>query len=260
MSTPAAFLNSSPAICIGEPLPAVAKAMPGSFFASATSSGSVFTPSVGFTTRIIGVDAGMITGTRSFITSTPPPAPLGSRCGEIAMVLGATSIVYPSAGALATALAPARPPTPGRFSTITGCPIRGGSFSERMRAKRSIPPPGGKGTTIVSGLDGKACACAAIGRARAAAQAATARARRVRVLKVRSGSWSADSGIGLARVETSVRPPGSVDASSWPLDPVAKPQAPSRAFPTRCCLPRSRYRSTAGTRSLPPSRRACCRR
>ena len=55
---PAAMLNSSLVRCVAEPRPAVAYwTTPGFSLASLTSSATVFTPSVGLTTRMLAVSA-----------------------------------------------------------------------------------------------------------------------------------------------------------------------------------------------------------
>src|SRR3954469_25342897 len=52
------------------------------------------------------------------------------------------------------------PPAPERFSTTTCCPRSSDSVGAMMRAVVSVPPPGSKPTTVVTGLAGKVCACA----------------------------------------------------------------------------------------------------
>src|SRR6185369_6945484 len=46
------------------------------------------------------------------------------------------------------------PPAPTRFSTTTGWPRRSARFVATMRAVRSVPPPGGKPTSMRTGLAG----------------------------------------------------------------------------------------------------------
>ena len=65
-----------------------------------------------------------------------------------------SSSVYPSGGDLATSVVPIRPPAPGRFSTITGCPRTCVSPGAMARAVMSMFPPGANGTTMRIGLDG----------------------------------------------------------------------------------------------------------
>jgi hypothetical protein len=62
--------------------------------------------------------------------------------------------VYPSAGDFATASAPMIPFAPGRFSTTTGCFHASLSFCATVRVMMSVAPPGGNGTTILTGLPG----------------------------------------------------------------------------------------------------------
>jgi hypothetical protein len=64
--------------------------------------------------------------------------------------LGAMKSTYPSAGALATALAAMRVPAPGRFSTTKLLPRRCSSFWASMRATMSVLPAGVNGTTMVT--------------------------------------------------------------------------------------------------------------
>src|SRR2546428_13418635 len=52
------------------------------------------------------------------------------------------------------------PPAPARFSTTTCCPRFSPSVLATIRATVSVPPPGSKPTTIVTGLLGKPCAIA----------------------------------------------------------------------------------------------------
>src|SRR5712691_11108206 len=60
------------------------------------------------------------------------------------------------------------PPAPARFSTTTCCPRFSPIVLATMRATVSVPPPGSKPTTIVTGLLGKlACANALVARAKA---------------------------------------------------------------------------------------------
>ncbi len=68
------------------------------------------------------------------------------------------SKVYPSGGDFATASAPMVPPAPPRFSTTTGWPSASESLCAMGRAKMSVDPPGGNGTTSFSGFEGQACA------------------------------------------------------------------------------------------------------
>src|SRR4051812_32751350 len=49
------------------------------------------------------------------------------------------------------------PPAPARFSTITCCPMFSARNLATTRATVSVPPPGSKPTTMVTGLEGKFC-------------------------------------------------------------------------------------------------------
>src|SRR5262245_10660023 len=83
-------------------------------------------------------------------------------------------IVYPSAGWFLTYSTAIRPPAPGLFSMITGCPMLSDSFCPTRRAKRSLPPAA-KPTIKRIGLLGKFAAaspCAPAGCAASATNAA----------------------------------------------------------------------------------------
>src|SRR5690349_11580501 len=83
--------------------------------------------------------------------------------------------VYPSAGDLAAASTPMLPPAPGLLSTTTVHLFMSVSLLATWRARMSVPPAGGKGTTSLIGLVGYCWAAAAV------ANAAAARARQRRV-------------------------------------------------------------------------------
>src|SRR5574343_667786 len=51
--------------------------------------------------------------------------------------------------------APSVPPAPPRLSMISCLPVRRENWADRGRAKASVPPPAGNGTTIVTGLVGQ---------------------------------------------------------------------------------------------------------
>ncbi|MNT64360.1 hypothetical protein D3C72_2022530 [compost metagenome] len=57
---------------------------------------------------------------------------------------------------------PMLPPAPARLSTMTDWPSSVVSAWPMMRARMSVVPPAAKGTTMVTGLLGKACAIAAL--------------------------------------------------------------------------------------------------
>src|SRR5262245_53926641 len=63
------------------------------------------------------------------------------------------------------------PPAPERFSTTTCWPSSSESAGAMMRAVVSVPPPGSKPTTVVTGLLGKLCANALTEKASAATAA-----------------------------------------------------------------------------------------
>src|SRR5712691_2355036 len=90
--------------------------------------------------------------------------------------------VWPSGADLATKSAPMWPLAPGRFSTTIGCAQIPASFGSMMRASVSAPPPGGKGTTMRTGFDGKPCANApAAEKTSTAATNASRTRRRIRI-------------------------------------------------------------------------------
>src|SRR5215510_7544044 len=75
--------------------------------------------------------------------------------GLISKELVATSIVSPSAGALASAAVATMVPAPGRFSITTDWPPqRTDRRSARMRATTSVGPPAANGTRSLTGRDG----------------------------------------------------------------------------------------------------------
>src|SRR5882724_5687656 len=69
---------------------------------------------------------------------------------------------------------PRLPPAPGRFSTTTGAPSAGASFSESTRAIRSGELPAGKGTIRWIARDGQFASLAGCADASAAKASATA--------------------------------------------------------------------------------------
>ena len=49
------------------------------------------------------------------------------------------------------------PPAPGLFSMMNCCPVFWAAYCEKVRAMASVSPPGGKFTTMVTGLLGQFC-------------------------------------------------------------------------------------------------------
>src|SRR5215213_1541810 len=84
----------------------------------------------------------------------------------VSVVPELTSTVWPSGWARATASAPTTVAAPGRFSTSTGWPRPGAMRSASSRAMTSVEPPGGNGTTNVTGRSGNAFCCATAGAAK----------------------------------------------------------------------------------------------
>ncbi len=80
---------------------------------------------------------------------------------------------------------PRLPPAPGRFSTTTGWPSAGASFSESTRAIRSGELPAGKGTIMWIVRDGQFFVSLAPGCAGAPAAKASATARRRILIDIR---------------------------------------------------------------------------
>ena len=80
--------------------------------------------------------------------------------GVMVKVFTVTIRVWPSGAAFATKSVPILPLAPGLFSTTTGCFQRSASLGWRARARMSMPVPGVKGTTRVTGREGKDCAAA----------------------------------------------------------------------------------------------------
>jgi hypothetical protein len=68
------------------------------------------------------------------------------------------SSVRPSGADLATTSAPVTPPAPGWFSTTTGCPREALIRSASRRARVSVLPTGGNGTTMRRPRPGQDCA------------------------------------------------------------------------------------------------------
>src|SRR5262245_25221733 len=68
------------------------------------------------------------------------------------------SSVYPSGGDRTTASVAIAVAAPGRFSTTNCCFNRSDSACAGIRADKSARPPGGKPTSIFTGLLGYACA------------------------------------------------------------------------------------------------------
>ena len=86
--------------------------------------------------------------------------------------------VCPSAGDRATRVMPIAPPAPVTSSITTDWPSVPCICSARMRHSVSRGPPAEKGTMIVTGLVGKACALAPTGQAIAGRVASRSNARR----------------------------------------------------------------------------------
>ena len=80
--TPAATLNSSPAICMPTPVPPEAKlSLPGCDFAKSINSFTDFTGRLGCTSSTYGADAAKVIGVKSLLVSYGADF---TRCGTIA--------------------------------------------------------------------------------------------------------------------------------------------------------------------------------
>src|SRR5688572_17255539 len=84
----------------------------------------------------------------------------GLSTSPIALLMSASSIVWPSGGDFAASRAAIRPAPPGRFSTTTGCPSDSASLPAIWRARMSGELPAGAGTRMRIALEGKLCAAA----------------------------------------------------------------------------------------------------
>src|ERR1051326_3881366 len=82
----------------------------------------------------------------------------GLSTSAIALLIRASSSVWPSGGDFAASRAAISPAPPGRFSTITGWPKASESLVEICRARMSGELPAGLGTRMRMGLDGNPCA------------------------------------------------------------------------------------------------------
>jgi hypothetical protein len=75
-----------------------------------------------------------------------------------------------------------RPEAPVRFSMMKFCPVLFWKAVESRRAWISVPPPGGNGTRMRTGLVGHCCAMDAIGTANATAARAAENARTLAII------------------------------------------------------------------------------
>ena len=117
-------------------------------------------PLLGWVTRINWPQLVRLTGVRSRTGSNPA---CGYRLRFITSVFTLTSKVLPSGAARTTASVPMLPEAPTRFSTTTGRLRRSESLGPTVRAIRSMPVPGVKGTIRRKGCSppgAGACACA----------------------------------------------------------------------------------------------------
>ena len=147
--TPAALLISISARCAAEPTPYVPNEnLAGSALTRRIRSASVLALTLEFTTSISGSVAIAPAGTNSLFGSKGTVASIS---GRRSVTLTVTRKAEPSCGPLTTADAPTRVLAPGLLSTMTGTPHFGARRSARIRARTSLGPPGGKGTTRRTG-------------------------------------------------------------------------------------------------------------
>src|SRR6185503_2760416 len=142
------------------PIPAVEKlSLPGFARISAISAAAVRCGESPLTKQMYGLSS----ISDSIVNSSHLYGTFESSAGTIACVaMRATSNVYPSAGAVRTAIAPITPEAPTRFSATIGWLLRYfGANCATLRPERSESPPAANGITKVIGLDGYPCACAA---------------------------------------------------------------------------------------------------
>ena len=138
---------------------------PGFSLMYAISSVSDFAGTEGFTAIAKPVIATIEIGVRSFVGLSRG---CSRRMASVRLIEELPrKIVYPSAGACATAAAANEPPAPGWFSTMT-VPRSGCNLAAKGRPTMSNTPPGGNGNTSLIGRDGKVSARPATGSAAAA--------------------------------------------------------------------------------------------
>ncbi len=125
--------------------------MPGFCLRYAISSATDFTGRSRLTTTTSGVRNSSATACRSRSVSNDR---LFDSFGLAASELAEASSVSPSGGELATRAVATTPPPPGRFSITNGLPSRSCSLGAIARITTSMLPPGGNGTTNVTGPDG----------------------------------------------------------------------------------------------------------
>ena len=78
--------------------------------------------------------------------------------GLIVKLFAMISSVWPSAGERAATSVPTTVPAPGRFSTTMFWPSVFESGPASMRARVSVPAPGGNGAMMRMGFEGNVCA------------------------------------------------------------------------------------------------------
>src|SRR5262249_4480550 len=133
----------------------------GLFFANAISSATVLGGNDVCATSAIGCATTMLTPAKSLIGSN---GRLRFSAAFMTWKYVASSSVWPSGCARASAEVATMVLAPGRFSTMTGLPQRAESWSARMRMMTSAGPPGGNGTIPLTGPVGKSDAgCAGAG-------------------------------------------------------------------------------------------------
>src|SRR6186997_1178293 len=140
------------------PSPTGTLSWPGLAFASAISSVTLFTGTLGCVVSRYGENVMVVTGVRSRMISN---GSLVYRLGLIdRLPISISTSVWPSGAERTTISTPILPLAPGRESTITGWPHDSVNFAPTRRPRMSEVLPGGFGDTMRIGLAGHVCACA----------------------------------------------------------------------------------------------------
>src|SRR5438067_1160583 len=204
---PASRPSITPKKCGRLPAPEVAyDDLPGFAFAHTTDSVHVFAPDCGPAATANWNVEPMPIGAKSLSGSYESVLYV---CGTTAIEpIGITMIVVPSGAAAFTASAAMRPIAPGRFSTMTGCPIVSFLLSATTRAMTSAVPQAGNRTKILTGRSILSCATA--GTAKHIAVAAMQAEANAKKRFIDSSHWT----VFLAKRRTSIRANMSV-SRSW---------------------------------------------
>ena len=162
------------------------------------------------------------------------PSPARRRALKMTAALVALAA---SGAARATSVAPIEPPAPPLFSTTNGCPSASWSLCAMERARMSVDPPGGKGTTRRTGRRGQSAAARTPPAASVTSAAATFSAQR------RAAEGTRSPGDTFPCMFTFA--PLSLDGRGQPA------RHPHRDFSAPVPWPRRSARSAAGPALLP---------